>query len=145
MSYEVIRDVSMTTASVAVSVVNNRRVLRSLAVALSVLVVAAVLMLRPIPASANNLPDPAKMTDRIVTRMQTNLNLTPDQVAAIRPIIQDSIQKRQVLRKQMMDLRAATDASITTVLTPDQQKEFQALKDKRHDRMRHRMHRDGAE
>jgi Spy/CpxP family protein refolding chaperone len=79
--------------------------------------------------------------EQIVSRLKDRLNLTDDQVNKIRPIIEESMWKQEALRKEMLQLLQSTDAKIGAVLTPEQLKEFQQLKDERRGGMRSRMHR----
>jgi len=75
--------------------------------------------------------DPAKMTDMVLNQLSGKLNLTDDEKAKIKPILQDqitAIQKqmeaqRQAMQKQIED----TKAKIKPLLTPDQQKQLDAL------------------
>ncbi|MCE0483625.1 MAG: hypothetical protein LV479_05240 [Methylacidiphilales bacterium] len=79
----------------------------------------------------NTPPDPAKMTERMLNHLSTQLTLTDDQKAKIKPIIQDQvtqIQKemetqRQARQKEMDD----TKAKIKALLNTDQQKKLDAM------------------
>ena len=79
----------------------------------------------------NGPPDPAKMTDGILNHLTTTLTLTDDEKAKIKPIIADQVAQMQ---KEMEAQRAATQkqieagkAKIRPLLTPDQQKQFDAM------------------
>jgi len=79
----------------------------------------------------NGPPDPAKVTDGILNHLSEKLTLTDDQKAKIKPIIEQQvteIQKqleaqRQEIQKQIED----TKAKIKPLLTPDQQKQLDAM------------------
>jgi len=58
------------------------------------------------PSSDEHQPPSA---DQIVSMMQTKLNLTPDQVTAITPIIEKYSSKREELRQSMEDGTADRD------------------------------------
>jgi len=72
--------------------------------------------------------------DQRLSRMQKQLNLTPDQVEKIRPILQDESRKmedlraknqnasadRSSMRKEMQQIRNDARKHIEQVLTPDQ-------------------------
>ena len=76
-------------------------------------------------------PDPARMSDDILSHLSQRLTLTDDEKAKIKPIIDEQvgeIQKqreaqRAAVQKQIQDAKA----KIKTLLTPDQQKELDAL------------------
>jgi hypothetical protein len=78
-----------------------------------------------------NPPDPAMMTDEILNHLTRQLTLTDDEKAKIKPIVLaqvTDIQKeeqahRQAFEKQIEDGKA----KIRALLTPDQQKELDAL------------------
>ena len=72
--------------------------------------------------------------DQRLSQMQKQLNLTPDQVEKIRPILQDESRKmedlraknqnasadRSTMRKEMKQIRTDASKRIEQVLTPDQ-------------------------
>lgn len=76
-------------------------------------------------------PDPAKMTDMMLNRLSTQLSLTDDEKAKIKPIIleqatqmQKDMEAQRVARQKAM---ADTKAKIKSLLTADQQKQLDAL------------------
>jgi protein CpxP len=112
-----------------------------LALAACMLLSIAVIASYPAIAHAEGKNGIQPSSERIVSHLKGRLNLTDDQVNKIRPIMEESMQKQAALRDQMLQLRQSTDAKISAVLTPEQQKEFQQLNDKRREGMRSRMHR----
>ena len=72
--------------------------------------------------------------DQRLSQMQKQLNLTPDQVEKIRPILQDESRKmedlraknqngsadRSSMRKEMQQIRTDANKRIEQMLTPDQ-------------------------
>lgn len=79
----------------------------------------------------NETPDPAKMTDMVLDRLSTQLSLTDDQKAKIKPIIQDQVTQMQ---KDMEARRAAmqkamedTKTKLKAILNADQQKQLDAI------------------
>jgi hypothetical protein len=76
-------------------------------------------------------PDPAKMTDMILNHLSQKLTLTDDEKAKIKPIIEQQVADRQkqmeaqsaAMQKQMEDAKA----KIKPLLTPDQQKQLDAM------------------
>ena len=76
-------------------------------------------------------PDPATMTDKVLNRLSTQLNLTDDEKAKIKPLVLDTATQ---IQKSMEAQRAAnqkamadTKAKIKALLTPDQQKQLDAM------------------
>ncbi len=76
-------------------------------------------------------PDPAKMTDGIMAMLSNQLALTDDEKTRIKPIVQDQVAQlqaqreaqRAAMQKQIEDAKA----KIRPLLTPDQQKQLDAL------------------
>lgn len=73
--------------------------------------------------------------DKVVARLKDRLNLTDEQVKAIRPVITDSMTKGRQLMNELRELRTSTDAKIISVLTKEQAVEFQKIQDQRRQRM----------
>jgi hypothetical protein len=76
-------------------------------------------------------PDPAKMTDGILSHLTQELTLTDDQKAKIKPLISAQVaqfqkemdDRKQAMQKEMADGRA----KIRALLNPDQQKQLDQL------------------
>lgn len=76
-------------------------------------------------------PDPAKMTDGILGFLSNKLTLTDDQKAKIKPLIEQQVAQMQkdmeaqrlAMQKKIEDAKA----QIRPLLTPDQQKQLDAL------------------
>ncbi len=67
-----------------------------------------ILFFTVIPAFAQGKQPPG--TDEIVSKMQSKLNLTQDQVTAVTPIIEKYSSKRQDLRQSMEDRTVDRDS-----------------------------------
>jgi hypothetical protein len=92
--------------------------------------------------AAPRTPDPALEANRLAKR----LNLTPDQVNQIEPILADRIQQMQAIRSdatlsrkdrfaKVRALHQDTVAKIKSVLTSDQQQKYDEMLQRQHDRM----------
>ena len=79
-------------------------------------------------------------------QMATELQLTPDQIAKIKPILMAEAPKVQALKadtsmpqmqkmKQMKQLGDGVDAQLKPILTPEQYQKFQAMRMKQRDEM----------
>ena len=83
-----------------------------------------------------------RSADAVIQKMTTDLSLTSDQVAAIKPIIEANLAKRQELRSsttdrsaiksQMDELRQEEDQQLSQVLNPDQMSKLESMKAQRH-------------
>jgi len=80
------------------------------------------------PASASN---PKEFRERYVARLQSNLSLTPEQLAQVTAILDDTGQRFRELRERMSPefqaIRDAQRARIMTLLTPEQQPKYQKI------------------
>lgn len=76
-------------------------------------------------------PDPAKMTDGILGFLSNKLTLTDDEKAKIKPIVEQQVAQMQkdmeAQRLAMQKKIADAKAQIRPLLTPDQQKQLDAL------------------
>ena len=102
-----------------------------------------VLSLAMAPAFAQEQPPSA---DDIVSKMQSKLNLTQDQVAAITPIFEKYASKRQELRQgvedgtvdrsdmrsQMKDLRESEKQELSQILSADQMSQWDQMQKQMH-------------
>ena len=94
---------------------------------------------------APRTPDPARQ----VKHLAKQLNLTPDQVNQIAPILADRAQQMQAIRSdaslskkdrfaKMRALHQDSEAKIKSVLTGDQQQRYDQILQQEHDRMMQR-------
>jgi len=80
-----------------------------------------------------------RSADDIVQKMTTELNLTPEQASAIKPIIEDNMAKRQALmnsstdksaiKDQMTQLKQDENQKLSQVLSADQMATLNSLKE----------------
>lgn len=99
--------------------------------------------------------DPEKMLQRQVDEMKQALNLTPDQVAKITPILKSAQEKqraqmqkmregggnfdREKMRADRQKMMAETDAKIKPILKGDQVKKLETFRQDQQKRMQERM------
>lgn len=62
-------------------------------------------------------------------RLQTELNLTPDQSERLKTILDDFAKYHEDLEAQIEDVRATGRNRIVQILTPEQRKRFEKLSD----------------
>ena len=74
---------------------------------------------------------PGPMVETIRASLTKELQLTPDQVAKLDPILNDLGAQMEVLRKNMRGeaetVFSTANAKIATILTPDQQETFKKI------------------
>jgi hypothetical protein len=99
--------------------------------------------------------DPAKMLQRQVDELKQALNLTPDQVSKITPILKSAQEKQRAQMQKMRDsggkfdrekmradrqkMMAETDAKIKPILKGDQVKKLETFRKEQQKRMQERM------
>jgi Spy/CpxP family protein refolding chaperone len=82
-------------------------------------------------------PHPDKMAARWCGELQTELNLTPEQVQKIRPIVNDTMDEvRTSITHQLSTTISNCNTRIAAELTPEQQVKFQKLIKEREEMMR---------
>jgi len=100
-------------------------------------------------ASQGAMGNAADVTAKL-QQMSKALQLTPDQVEKIKPILMEEAPKLKALKAdtsmppaqkmmQMRQIREATDAKINPILTPDQQQKLQAMRAQHRDEMMQKM------
>jgi protein CpxP len=83
-------------------------------------------------------PSQSQMVDRQAEHLTKALSLTPDQVAQVKPILQNQMTKMSALhqdtetpqadkRQKMMQIRSDSQTQIRSLLTGDQQPKYDAL------------------
>lgn len=117
---------------------NRRAFPKILTFAVFGLFFCAMLLVGPMPGRADDAQNVSR-ADRVMSKLQTSLNLTAEQAATIRPLIEDSMQQHRALRNAFHALHEGTDAKISALLTADQLTAYQALKQERRQKMISRM------
>lgn len=92
--------------------------------------------------------NPTQRIDKQLERLQKELELSPEQVNQIKPLIEERVKKRESIREandklhdQMGDLRElskAQDEKLKTILSPEQFAKYNSRKEELKDRFRHR-------
>jgi Spy/CpxP family protein refolding chaperone len=83
---------------------------------------------------------PAEIGARLRTRLQLRLNLTPEQVGKIDPMIEQAMRRVQTIRQETANSVFANVSNlhdqVLTVLTPEQKPKFEELERERRDYLR---------
>ena len=73
-------------------------------------------------------PDSKQMSQHMMDRLQSGLNLTPDQAAKIKPLVEKTGADMETVRretsKRVHDRIVETNAQISLLLTPEQKEQF---------------------
>jgi periplasmic protein CpxP/Spy len=99
------------------------------------------------PSSGDQAKHMAPSVDDQMKNLTSKLNLTADQQAKIKPILEDQHQQAQTTmndtslsaddrRSKMRSLHESSNAKIRDVLNDDQKKKYDAWQQEMHDRMR---------
>jgi Spy/CpxP family protein refolding chaperone len=139
MSSDPMSDILMATIRCVIAVIVNRSYLKFLAFSGYVLFCAMIFMMQPVGVHARDISNMNPSPDKVMSQLKTRLNLTEEQEAKMRLIIEESIRKRQeivrnssedrrAVKSQLQELRWSTDMQIGRILTEEQMKEYQKLR-----------------
>lgn len=96
----------------------------------------------------SHAPDGRTICDHVRHRLQSELNLRPDQVRQIDPILEkrakemDAIHSRTI--KEIEEIIRSSNDNIAKVLDPEQRTKFEELEKRRQEFMRNRFKQGGA-
>jgi hypothetical protein len=83
----------------------------------------------------SKMPKPQEMAEGIASQLKTRLQLTPEQVGKIQPLVEHTCSEVQARsreqRKEISQRFEAMDAEITASLTPAQTEEFEKMRQER--------------
>jgi Spy/CpxP family protein refolding chaperone len=132
---------------------SSRIVLKSLACVMCFAVFLVVLLMQPFVTLAAGSHDMPASFEQTMSKMKERLNLTEEQEAKIRPIVQESMKERgeilkssqadrETIKKELKDIQWSTDVQIGMILTEKQKKDYQKMReeeerDKTSDEMQH--------
>jgi Spy/CpxP family protein refolding chaperone len=107
MSSDPVSDILMATIRCVMAVIVNRSYLKFLAFSGYVLFCAMIFMMQPIGVQARDISNMNASPDEVMSQLKTRLNLTEEQEAKMRPIIEESTQKRhEIVRNGSEDRKA---------------------------------------
>ena len=118
---------------------NKSRRYLTIALGVSVLIIAIGLVTKPYSAEARGPFGMQKSPEQIVERLTDRLGLTEEQVLAIQPVIEEKVQKmndiraksgtdRQAARIEMQKLRWDTEIKFNDILTEEQIEKYLELR-----------------
>jgi Spy/CpxP family protein refolding chaperone len=80
-------------------------------------------------------PPPGEMSHHLLTRLRSDLALTPEQTAQIKPLVVQAAADLDAIRvrttKQVSDRIAETNAKIAVFLTPEQKAKLEKMQERR--------------
>jgi Spy/CpxP family protein refolding chaperone len=81
------------------------------------------------------------LSERWLTRMESRLDLTQEQILQIKPVVESTLadvqRKRLRVWAEVKELFQSADQEILSKLTPDQQKKYETLKAQREQKIQH--------
>lgn len=84
-------------------------------------------------------PPPEELSRHMLSRLQSRLGLTAEQEAKVQPILESTAAEMEAMRRATAEKVAArisqTNREISSLLTPEQQKELEAMERERHARL----------
>jgi Spy/CpxP family protein refolding chaperone len=87
-------------------------------------------------------PLPGEMSRRMFERMQSRLNLTPEQATKIKPLVEETGAELDVMRRdttaRVSEKIARSNERISALLTPEQKVELKKMEEERKEHMRRR-------
>jgi len=90
------------------------------------------------------LPDSQQMSRHMLDHLRSGLNLTDEQMAKIRPLIEKTCADMETIHRETtrraMDRIAETNAKIAAFLTPEQKAKFEKMEAEHRNRIRHIHH-----
>ncbi|HET6515705.1 MAG TPA: hypothetical protein VFG09_11145 [Thermodesulfovibrionales bacterium] len=125
--------------------ISNRALLKSLTLGVYVLFLTAVFMSQPFSVQAGDGLSRNASPDEVIAQLKGRLNLSAEQEARIRPIIEDNLAKRgeilksdtqdrQAIKMELQKLRWTTDIKLSKILTEEQMKEYEKFMEEQHDK-----------
>ncbi len=128
----------MAVVRCVVLLVSYRNLIKSLAVYM--LIIAAILLTEPTSARAGDFSSAWKSPEQMMSLLKERLGLTEVQETRIHPIVEETFKKRSEIIKNggqdgkseksaLQELQWSTDMQIGKILTGDQMKEYQTLRE----------------
>ncbi len=144
MNNDPITEISMAAKRLILAVIVSRNVLKSLLLACYVFLCAVILPIQPAGAQERDVSKANASPEEFMSMLKTSLSLSDDQEAKIKPIIEESIQKRReilrnsshdrnTMRSQLQELSWTTDLKIVKILSDEQMKEYRKLQEEQNE------------
>ena len=112
MSSDPMSDILMATIRCIMAVVVNRNNLKFLAFSCYVLLCTVIFMTQPIGVHARDISNINASPNEVMSQLKTRLNLTEEQEAKMRPIIEESTQKHNEIVKNGSEDRKAVKSQL---------------------------------
>ena len=138
MHGDLVTQAALTGLRCIVVVVSHRSLIKSLAAYM--LLFTALFIMQPISVRAGDFASISKSPEQLMYRLKDRLRLTEEQETKIQPIIDENFKKRSEILKNggqdgkseksaLQELQWSTDMQIGKVLTEDQMKEYEKLRE----------------
>ncbi len=128
-------------------IIGNRSLLKSLLTLARLSLLAAIFIAQPMSSFARDPSDRNAPLEKILSQLKERLKLTEEQETQLRPIIAENLQKRSMIeadssqggntaKVKLQELQWSTDMKLGKVLTEDQMKEYEKLREEQDEKMR---------
>ncbi len=136
----------MSVVRCVVVLVSHKNLLRSLAAFM--LITAAALLTQPVSAQAGDLSGSWTSPEQMMSLLNERLRLTEEQETRVKSLIDETFKKRSEIIKNggrdgkseksaLRELQWSTDMQIGQILTDDQMKEYQELREEESEHPQH--------
>ena len=145
MSDYLMKDAAIATIRCFTLIIGNRSVFKSLMTLAYVSLFTAIFMMQPSSLQAQDSSNINASSEKIMSEMKERLKLTDEQETKIRPIIEDSLQRRSEIlansskdrKTALQELQWSTDMQLGKILTEEQMKEYEKLREEQSEKMQH--------
>ena len=145
MSDYLMKDAAIATIRCFMLIIGNKSVLKSLITLAYVSLLTAIFMMQPSSLQAQDSSNINASSEKIMSEMKERLKLTDEQETKIRPIIEDSLQRRSEIlansskdrKTALQELQWSTDMQLGKILTEEQMKEYEKLREEQSEKMQH--------
>ncbi len=138
MHGDLVTQTAMTALRCALFVVSHRSRIKSLAAYM--VLFTMLFVMQPISARSGDFSNISDSPEKLMYRLKEHLKLTEEQEIKIQPIIDESFKKRSEILKNggqggkseksaLQELQWSTDMQIGKILTDDQMKEYEKLRE----------------
>ena len=140
MNHDFAAGVILTAIRCCMLLTSNKSLIKSFAYTAHVFLLAAIFLIQPMSVQAKDFSNKNKSPEEIMLQLKERLKLTEEQETKIRPIIEDSIKKRNEIlnngtqdgktkKSALQELQWSIDMQLGKILTEEQMKEYQKLRE----------------
>ncbi len=148
MHDDLIREGVVAAIRCCMLIMSNRGMLKSLATLAYGTLLSAIFLMQPVATYAQDSSHVNISADQMLSQLKDSLKLTEEQEAKIRPIIDDSLRKRneilsdgskdsKAMRAKLQELQWSTDMKLAGILTEEQMNQYEEMHEQESDKTSH--------